>query len=125
MKKIPDIIKEIAKKLRNNSTITEIILWWYIKWWKLWAKFLRQKPVYVFTENSWLDRYIIPDFYCFENKIIIEIDWGIHNLKEVYELDKYKEELLQNMWFKVIRIQNEEILNDIEDVLEKLKKNIT
>jgi len=104
--KTPDIIKETARKLRKNMTDSEVILWSFIKWWKIWVSFLRQKPIYVFTEDSWLDRYIIPDFYCYKNKIILEIDWSIHNLKEVYELDNYKENLLKNMWFKVIRIKN-------------------
>ncbi len=122
--KIPDIIKEISRKLRSNMTESEIILWSFIKWWKIWARFLRQKPVYVFTEDDWLDRYIIPDFYCYEKRIILEIDWSIHNLKKVYELDLYKEQLLLNMWFKVIRIKNEDIKNNINDVIKTIKSNL-
>ena len=119
--KTPDIIKETSKKLRKNMTESEIILWSFIKWWKLWIKFLRQKSIYVFTENSWLDRYIIPDFYCYEKKIILEIDWNIHNLKEIYELDLYKENLLKNIWFNVIRIKNEDIKNNINNVIKTIK----
>jgi len=122
--KIPDIIKEIARKLRKNMTESEVILWSFIKWWKLWVKFLRQKPIYVFTENTWLDRYIIPDFYCYDKRLILEIDWSIHNLKEVYELDIYKENLLKNMWFKIIRIKNEDIKNDINSVINIIKSNL-
>jgi len=102
-------------------TESEIILWSFIKWWKLWAKFLRQKPFYVFTENTWLDRYIIPDFICFEKKIILEIDWSIHSLKEVYELDSYKEVLLKKNWYKVLRIKNESIKDDISYVINSIK----
>jgi len=122
--KIPDIIKEITRKLRKNMTESEVILWSFIKWWKLWVKFLRQKPIYVFTENTWLDRYIIPDFYCYDKRLILEIDWSIHNLKEVYELDIYKENLLKNMWFKIIRIKNEDIKNDINSVINIIKSNL-
>ena len=88
--KIPDIIKETARDLRKNMTESEVILWSFIKWNKLGAKFLRQKPIYVFTEDSGLDRFIIPDFYSFEKKIILEIDWSIHNLEEIYSLDMLK-----------------------------------
>ncbi len=49
--KIPDIIKETARKLRKNMTESEIILWSFIKWWKIWVSFLRQKSIYVFTED--------------------------------------------------------------------------
>ncbi len=120
--KIPDSIKLIAQKLRNKSTKAEVILWNYIKNEKLRIKFLRQKPVYVFTEDSWFDRFIIADFYCFEKKLIIEIDWSIHDLGEIYELDKVKEDLLKNLWFKVLRIRNEEIFENIEKVLDRIKE---
>lgn len=119
--KIPDSIKLIAQELRNSSTPAEIELWKYIKNEKLWIKFLRQKPVYVYTENNWLDRFIIADFYCFEKKLILEIDGSIHNVKEIYELDKIKEDLLKNLWFTVLRIRNEEILEDIEKVLVRIR----
>ena len=120
--KIPDIIKISAQNLRNNSTKAEIYLWNYIKNNKLWVKFLRQKPIYVFTEDTLLDRFIIADFYSFDKKLIIELDWSIHNLKEVYELDKIKEELLKNLWYKVLRIKNEDVFNDINWVLERIRK---
>lgn len=121
--KIPSVIKETARKLRNNMTESEKILWSEIRFDKIWYRFLRQKPVYVFTENSWLDRFIIPDFYCYDQKIIIEVDWNIHNIKEIYELDKYKEDLLIKMWYTVIRIKNEEIINNVNLVIEKIKQN--
>ena len=122
--KIPDIIKLTARKLRKNMTESEIILWNFIRNKKLWVKFLRQKPIFVFTENNWKDRYIIPDFYCFEKNIILEIDWNIHDLEEIYELDKYKENLLKNMWYKIIRIKNEDIKTNIYKVIENVKNNI-
>jgi len=122
--KIPDVIKEASKNLRNSMTKSEVILWQYIKSWKLWVKFLRQKPIYVFTENNWLDRFLIPDFYCYEKKLIIEIDWSIHNLEEILNLDIEKEKLLNNLWYRVIRIKNEEINNNIKTVLLKIKQYI-
>ncbi len=117
-----DIIKIACRNLRKNMTKSEVILWNKIKSWKIWKKFYRQKPIFVFKENSWLDRYIIADFYSPENKLIIEIDWSIHNLKEIYNLDQEKEKLLQNRWFKIIRFKNEEIFNDIEWIIEKIMK---
>jgi len=122
--KIPDVIKEASKNLRNSMTKSEVILWQYIKSWKLWVKFLRQKPIYVFSENNWLDRFLIPDFYCYEKKLIIEIDWSIHNLEEILNLDIEKEKLLNNLWYRVIRIKNEEINNNIKTVLLKIKQYI-
>ena len=122
--KLPDIIKETARELRKNMTESEIILWEQIKNKKIGERFLRQNPVYVFTENSWLHRYIIPDFICHNKKFILEIDWNIHNLDEVYKLDLHKENLLKNLWFKILRIKNEDIKNDLINTIKKIKKEL-
>ncbi len=122
MKAMPEIIKINARNLRKNMTEAEKKLWKYIRRWQILKKqFLKQKPVMVYKENSWMPRYIIADFYCPENKLIIELDWSIHNLKEVLLLDKYKQNLLENIWYKVIRFQNKEIFENIDLVLEKIK----
>jgi len=117
----PEIIKETARKLRQNMTDAEKILWEKIRAKKLWIKFYRQRPVLVMTENSMLDRYVIPDFYSPDNKVIIEIDWSVHDIKEVYLLDLEKEKLLKNKWYKVIRFKNEEVFENLEKVLEEIK----
>ena len=121
MKAIPDIIKIASRELRKNMTESEKNLWEEIKARKLnWLKFWRQSPTYVFTEDSWLDRYIIPDFLCSEYKLIIELDWSIHNKEKVYLLDREKERLLQNSWYQVIRFTNQEVLEKLESVLQKI-----
>jgi very-short-patch-repair endonuclease len=58
-------------------------------------KFLRQKPIHLMNEGSGRERYIIPDFYCFEKNIIIEVDGNVHENREVAELDVEKEKLLR------------------------------
>lgn len=121
---IPEIIKETARNLRNNMTPSEIKLWKYIKDKDIWVRFMRQKPIYVYTENSWLDRFIIADFYCREKKFIIEVDGNIHNLKEVLEVDKHKEELLKNLSIKVMRIKNSEIESNINTVINEIKNKL-
>ena len=121
VKRLPDVIKEASKNLRRNMTESEKILWEKLKAKKLEdIKFVRQIPIYVFTEYSWLDRYVIPDFLAKDNKIIIEIDWSIHNLKEVYELDKIKEELLQNRWYTILRFTNQQVIQNIDEILDKI-----
>ena len=121
---VPDEIKLVCRKLRNNSTKTEIILWNYLKSKKLWYRFLRQYPLYAFTENSWLDRYIIPDFYCKEKKLILEIDWSIHNMEEIYLLDKEKEKIFKYKWLKIMRIKNEDIYNNLDEIIKLIKSNL-
>lgn len=121
---VPEIIKIAARDLRKNMTKAEIELWSHIKNKNIWVRFMRQKPIYVYTEDNWLDRFIIADFYCAEKDLVIELDWEIHLEKEVLELDKVKEKLLENKWIKVIRFRNEEVFKNIWEVLEKIKNNI-
>ena len=102
--------KLLWKELRNRK------LWWY--------KFLRQFPIYVFTEKSWLDRFIIPDFVCKKYKLIIELDWSIHNVEEVYILDREKEKLLLQNNYRILRFKNEEVLHNIADVLKEISNTI-
>jgi len=102
-------------------TVSEKKLWYEIHRNKLGIKFLRQKPLYLYTEESWLDRFIIPDFISLWSKIIIEIDWNIHEIPQVLELDKHKEKQIKKLWYKIIRITNEEIDNNIYEVIERLE----
>jgi len=122
--KIPEIIKEIARELRNNMTPSEVILWNYLKTDALWVRFLRQKPIYVYTEDNGHDRFIIADFYCWERKIVIEVDGSIHNIPEVLHLDIHKQELLQKKWIQVIRFTNNQIQNNFFEVVKILQQNI-
>lgn len=62
-------LKLLARGLRNNSTLAEVLLWNQIKSKKLHGyQFLRQKP---------LDKYIV-DFFCYELMLAIEIDGESH-----------------------------------------------
>jgi len=66
--------------------------------------------------------YFIPDFYCHEKQLIIEIDGSIHELQKEY--DQIREDILIAMNYHIIRFKNEEVLNDWETVDKKLKEFI-
>jgi len=69
----------LARKLRQSQTDAEKTLWARLKNKQLEnVKFRRQQP---------LGSYIV-DFVSFERKIIIEVDGGQHNAKEVRERDE-------------------------------------
>lgn len=102
-------------------THAEVECWKELKGNKLWVKFLRQKPIFLYEEEKWFPRYVIPDFCSLEKKIIIEIDGSIHNRKDVYELDQEKEKLLKQKWFSILRFWNNEVTDDLESVLEKIR----
>ncbi len=117
---VPDVILEAARELRKNMTPAEKELWKHIRRNALWMKFLRQKPLFLYEEQPWLPRYVIPDFCSLEKKIILEVDGAVHTREDVYILDRAKEELLEQKGFIVIRIHNQEIFDTIDIVLEKI-----
>jgi len=111
-------IYSIARKLRLNMTPAEEKLWNEIRNRKLEVKFRRQTP-FIFKEY----RYVV-DFCCFEKKLIIEIDGGIHNLDEIREYDEFREEVFTHKGYKVIRFNNDEVLYNIDQVINKIKNQI-
>jgi len=116
-----DIIKQACRDLRKNMTESEKLLWEKIRSNKIWIKIYRQKAIFVKNEDSWFSRWIIADFYAPDNKLVIEIDWNIHKQKEIYELDREKEKLLENRWYTVIRFTNQEVKKNIDSVIAKIQ----
>ena len=109
---------EKARELRKRMTESEKILWEELKTKKLGIKFRRQMP-FVFE-----DYHFIVDFYCSEKKLIIEVDGEIHDDQEVKGYDKFREEVFKQDDYKIIRFKNEEIINNLEEVLTKIKSII-
>ena len=116
-----DLIKYACRNLRRNMTPAEILFWNTTRRNKIGIKIYRQKAIFVQKEDSWLDRWIIADFYSPEHKLVIEVDGWIHKQKEIYELDKEKEKLLKLQWYKILRFTNEEVTEDIDTVVGKIK----
>lgn len=86
-----------ARKLRRNMTDEENIMWQKLRGRKFHGlKFLRQHPlIYDIINNE--PKYFIPDFYCAEKKLIVEIDGKIHEFQK--SRDERREEILSNMGF--------------------------
>ena len=93
------LIFERAKKLRNNVTPTEMILWGRLKEYFPNLKFRRQHPVSLY----------IVDLYCHTEKLVIEIDGSIHDLEEVKISDEIRQKDLEYLGLKVIRFTTNEI----------------
>lgn len=120
-------LKPLAKNLRNNSTLGEIILWKNVlRAGKMHGfQFNRQFPMQLSSSefpplekgargiqaNS-LD--IIVDFICRKLKLIIEIDGNSHNHK--YQQDIERDIKLKEARYKVIRFTENQVKHDLESV---------
>ncbi len=74
------------------------------------CKFRRQHPFGKF----------FADFYCHEKKLVIEVDGGYHNEKEQQEHDAARTQVINEYGISVIRFTNDEVLNNIQAVIEKI-----
>lgn len=75
--KLREIAKERCRELRKNQTSSEEILWKVIRNRSfLRKKFYRQYPL--FFDYLGKETFYIADFYCHEEKLVIEIDGKIH-----------------------------------------------
>jgi len=111
-------IKRIATKLRNNPTLEEKVLWDELRRKNLNFKFLRQHPI-IYDSVNREHFFYIPDFYCAQKKLVIEVDGRIHDYQ--IEYDKHREEVLKGKGLHVLRIKNEE-LNNMGKVIERINK---
>ena len=104
-------LKELARKLRNDSTFTEIMMWNYLKGEQMRGyDFDRQKPI---------DNFIV-DFYCKDLRLAIEIDGESHygNL----ERDIKKDRRLNELGVTVLRFDDMDVRYQLDEVLEKIGK---
>lgn len=75
-------LKELARKLRNNSTKAENVLWLCLKGKQMCSyDFHRQKPI---------DNFIL-DFFCHELMLGIEVDGYTHCFEDTFVKDDLKE----------------------------------
>ena len=110
-------IKELKQKLRNGATPSEQVLWQHIRRRQLRGrKFLRQHAI-VYDSNGSEYFFFIPDFYCKDEQLAIELDGKIHDFQKTK--DQNRDEVIQDMGITVLRIKNEE-LSDVNKVLEKI-----
>jgi very-short-patch-repair endonuclease len=114
-------IYQTVRELRKSQTRAEEMLWKELKASGLKGyKFRRQHPIIYFNFGADY-HYFIADFYCADKKLVVEVDGNIHNVEEVKEIDKGRQDLLEERGYKVIRFRNEEVLSNIFLVLNKIQ----
>ncbi|WP_439880943.1 endonuclease domain-containing protein [Pontibacter sp. MBLB2868] len=103
-------LKELARQLRQNSTLSETLLWNELKGKKLLGlDFDRQKP---------LSNYIV-DFYCKELMLAIEVDGDSHDYK--YEEDCARQAELEKLGVRFLKFDDAAVKRDISNVLREIE----
>jgi very-short-patch-repair endonuclease len=102
-------LKQLARELRKNSTLAEVLVWMNIKGKCYGYEFHRQVPI---------DEYIV-DFYCHELHLAIEIDGNTHDYN--FEKDDIRQKKLENLGINVIRFNDRDVKQNINDVLRAIE----
>lgn len=108
-------IKELARELRKKHTSAEVLLWELIR--------NRQLLGYKFRRQHQFGDYVA-DFYCHEALLVIECDGPVHQVNERWHHDQDRDAYMIGQGLRVLRFTNEQILNDIEEVLERIAQSL-
>lgn len=105
--------EEFAEKLRKNMTQAERTLWKLLrKRMKLWGV--------EFEPQAVVGGYI-PDFYCHEAKLVVEVDGKIHLKPGIRAKDRRRTRKLNKMGVQVIRFTNEQVIHRVYDVVRAIE----
>ncbi len=116
------IARSLAREMRNNPTEAEKAFWEAIRKRKfLNIRFIRQHPL--FFDYLGKTTFYIADFYSKEKGLVIEIEGRIHEYTK--DRDKQRTEIINLMGLRVVRFKNEEVLQNLSETVEKLKKIIS
>jgi len=105
-------LKDIAREYRHEMTDAEKALWAKLRNKGLGVKFRRQHAI---------ERFIV-DFVCLDKKLVIEVDGDVH--RKTVERDEIRDEFLTGLGFTVLHFWNDEVLNSLEVVLDRINKTL-
>ena len=104
-------LKQLARDLRNNSTLSEVLLWKQLKGKQMMGyDFHRQKP---------LDEYIV-DFFCNELMLAIEIDGDSHRDEDVYKNDIKRQHRLETLGISFLRFTDIQVKTNMRNVVDTI-----
>jgi very-short-patch-repair endonuclease len=103
-------LKKVARLLRKNSTLAEILLWNKLKRKQvLGYDFHRQKPV---------DKYVV-DLFCPRLTLAVEIDGSSHD--DRLDEDNLRQRELEQRGIRFLRFTDEDVKRNLEGVLEQIQ----
>ena len=106
--------KSLRRSLRSNLTPAEAALWQHLQRSQLDArKFRRQHGIGSF----------IVDFYCPAEHLAVELDGAPHDTESCWQYDQNRTAVLQSLGIKVLRFENQDVLNNMEGVLSEIRQH--
>lgn len=100
----------MAKTMRRNMTLAERCFWNAVRANKIDGMHFHRQQV--------IDGFIA-EFYCGDRRLVVEIDGGIHETQKDY--DDMRETALKKNGLRIIRFSNQEVINSMDQVIQKLE----
>ncbi len=111
--RLPPKTTEHSRDLRRNATKPEQALWSALRNRQIAGKkFRRQHPI---------DKYIA-DFCCLDAKLVVEVDGRSHEGQA--EADAKRQAVIEGLGFRVLRVSNDDVLNNLEGVVEVIAERL-
>lgn len=104
--------------MRKNPTPAEAFFWKKVRNRKFQNLKFNRQYVIKHTEILGKEYFYIPDFYCHQIQLIIELDGKIHQTQ--IEYDQIREDVLKKMEYTIIRFTNDDVLQNWSKVAEKI-----
>ena len=108
---ISDFKRQSAKRLRENTTVAEQILWRHLRSLEVKGSHFRRQVV--------IGPYIA-DFACLTLRLIVEVDGSQHADEKGLAYDETRTRWLQSEGYRVIRFWNNDVMSKTESVLEAI-----
>jgi very-short-patch-repair endonuclease len=106
-------LKELAKKLRQNMTFSEVKLWNELKSGQMMGyDFDRQRPI---------GNYII-DFYCKDLQLALEVDGITHEDEKVMLKDEVRQEEIEMFGVSFLRFDALLVVNKVGAVINEIER---
>lgn len=100
-----------ARELRRKTTPAEAALWKLLRHRRLTGlKFRRQFPIESF----------VADFCCYELRLVVELDGGVHQDPAQRAHDQNRDWYLQSRRYTVLRFPNDQVFDEPERVLDEV-----
>jgi len=100
-----------AKAMRRNMTPAERRLWNELRTNRLDGFHFRRQQV--------IDGFIV-DFYCHAADLVVEVDGPVHGERTEYDAERSR--ILAARGLRVLRVRNEEVVQDLEGVLARIRE---
>ena len=102
----------LARKLRSEMSLPEVVLWRELRKRPGGFKFRRQHPA---------GRYVL-DFYCDALRLAVEVDGAAHDSAAAQQSDAMRARFLRSRGIATTRIPAGLILDDVEPVVARIEE---